>query len=364
VLDAYYSGYDLSPEWLTEYAGHGDLQFLCDTFAFAARPERLKQIRDSRVIAREDVVARFCEELGIAPAATPYPDAEWHFLTRDAAAGTFDGWSMERGYYVKQGFRPGVATSLKLHEIPARAQTGGRTDGWWPSGVDIDPQFLLGIRRLFALIGAILLPVRWLMLTIFRTALWTDRFYRFMGWNQRSMHPTRFARELLGEQPRAPFEVEGTRLTNSLRRCALTLPDGAKALPQQCPGVFAFSISRVTVHCDAVRPDAEGHIRRMFFYPPGFAIIADEMFMAGPHPARLIAWKHEEEQRLALSVYHWVVQTPGAYFEFSCGIDSADRAKEVVPLLRQVVETFRLTDDAAIAGTSADAAPEATATKT
>ena len=41
VLDAYHSGHDLAPEWLTEYPGHGDLKFLCKTFGLSARPQLL-----------------------------------------------------------------------------------------------------------------------------------------------------------------------------------------------------------------------------------------------------------------------------------------------------------------------------------
>ncbi|MDB5323548.1 MAG: hypothetical protein JWN40_5179 [Phycisphaerales bacterium] len=354
VLDAYHSGHDLAPEWLTEYPGHGDLQFLCEMFGLSARPRMLEQIRRSRVIAGEDVVARFCEELGVAPAAVGYGAVEWHFLTRQAV-GTFDGFTMERGYYVKQGFRPGGA-SLKLHEIPARAQGDAGANGWWPP-VEIDPGYLLAILRLSALITAILLPIQWAFVTIFKTASWTDRFYRLMGWNQRSMHPSRFAREFFADASRDAFDVQGERLVNQLRRCEVMIPNDARATPRQCAGVFAFTISKVTVNCDAVRPDAEGHIRRMFFYPQGYAIVADEMFVAGSQPARHIGWKLEHDKR-TMFVNHWIVQTPEAYFEFSCRTDSAERVERILPLMRRVVESFRITQAAITADTSAAAATE------
>jgi hypothetical protein len=358
VLDAYHSGHDLAPEWLTDYTGHGDLSFLCETFGLSARPRMLEQIRRSRVIAREDVVARFCEELGLSPAALGYSEVEWRFLT-DEAKGTYGGFELQRGYYGKRGFRPGCS-SLKLHEVPARAQAGNTTAGWWPGlGMDIDEGYLLGIRRLFALIGAILLPIHWLFFTIFKTASWTDRFYTFMGWNQRSAHPGAFAKELFAEASRAPFVVEGSRLVNPLRGCEITIPTNARPMVRECAGVFAFKIGKIQVQCDAVRPDAEGHIRRMFFYPPGFTIVADDLFTVGPYPARLIGWKMEQEKRL-MFVNHWIVQTPDAFFEFSCGTDRVERAEEILSVMRRVVESFRVSKPISV-DTSAAIAVEPTA---
>jgi hypothetical protein len=346
VLDAYHSGVDFSPEWMKEYAGHGDLQFLCETFDLSARPEKLKQICHSRVIARGDVVARFCEEIGVSPAAAGYEDVEWRFLTREAA-GTFDGFTVSRGYYVKRGFKP-VAASLKLHEIPARAQAA--QEAWWPS-IEIDEGYLLGLRRLFLLISAIATPISWLFYTMFTTAMWTDRFYRFMGWDQRSTHKGKFAEELFSDGQCEPFVVEGPRLVNALRGCEVTLPGQARPAPQQCAGVLAFKLGKVLVHCDAVRPDAEGYIRRMFFYPPGFETVADEMFTVGPHPARHIGWKMDVEKR-SFVAHHWIVQTDRAYFEFSCRTDSAAGAEKILPVVRSVVDSFRLTQ-AITADTSA-----------
>jgi hypothetical protein len=119
--------------------------------------------------------------------------------------------------------------------------------------------------------------------------------------------------------------------------------------------VLAFEIGKVAVHCDAVRPDAEGHIRRMFFYPPGFEVVADQMFMAGPHPARLVGWKFEHKKR-SVFVHHWIVQTPQAYFEFSCSTLSATQTQKVLPTVRSVVESFRLTADTSAAVAAAPTA--------
>jgi hypothetical protein len=354
VLDAYHSGTDFSPEWMKDYAGHGDLQFLCETFGLAARPEKLKQICHSRVIAREDVVARFCEELGVSPAGVAYDDVEWRFLTREAG-GTFDGFTVWRGYFVKRGFRP-VAASLKLHEIPARAQAA--RDAWWPA-VELNQEYLLGLVRLMLLIRAVLLPLTWLFFAMFKTAMWTDRFYRFMGWDQRSTHKGTFAEALFADGQREPFVVEGRRLVNTLRGCEVTIPQRAKPAPQQCVGVFAFKVGKAFVQCDAVRPDAEGYVRRMFFYPPGFEIVADEMFTVGPHPARHVGWKMDEGKR-SFFAHHWIVQTKRAYFEFSCRSNSAAEAEKMLPLVRGVVESFRLTQPLS-ADTSAAVAAAPTA---
>ena len=345
VLDAYHSGSDLSPEWLTDYTGHGDLVFLCETFGLSAQPRMLEQIRRSRVIARGDVVARFCEELGVSPAGTGYEDVEWRFLTSQAN-GTFAGFTLERGYFVKRGFRPGGA-SLKLHEVSARAQGAADATSWWP-GMEIDEGYLLALLRLYALITAIFMPISLLFLTVFKTASWADRLYTFMGWDQPSTHPGTFGRELFDGQSRQPFDVHGQRLVNTLRGCEVTLPKTARPTPRQCRGVLAFKIGKVAVHCDAVRPDAEGHIRRMFFYPPGFEVVADQMFMAGPHPARLVGWKFEHKQK-SIFVHHWIVQTPQAYFEFSCSTLSATQTQKVLPTVRSVVESFRLTADTSAA---------------
>ena len=97
----------------------------------------------------------------------------------------------------------------------------------------------------------------------------------------------------------------------------------------------------------------------MFFYPPGFTIVADDLFTVGPYPARLIGWKMEHENRL-MFVNHWIVQTPDAFFEFSYGTDRQERAEEILPVMRGVVESFRICAPISV-DTSAAIAVEPTA---
>jgi hypothetical protein len=164
-----------------------------------------------------------------------------------------------------------------------------------------------------------------------------------MGWDQPSAHRGRFAEQLFSDGLREPFAVDGQRLLNPLRGCEVTIPKQVKPAPQLCAGVFAFRVGKVLVACDAVRPDAEGHVRRMLFYPPGFEIVADDTFTVGPHPARHVGWKIDLGKR-HMFAHHWIVQTDRAYFEFSCRTDSAQKSEKMLPVVRGVVESFRLTD--------------------
>ena len=367
VLDAYVANYNGAPEWVKEdHPCHGDLKYLCETFALPARPRTLDQIRKSRVIARHDVAARFCDELGVAPAAVAYGDAEWRFLN-EAADGTFGGFRVERGYYVKRGFRP-HASSLRIDQVPTRVDKAGAA--WWPGmSFEIDENYLRAMRRLIALIAAVLTPIAWVLRTLFRTAAWVDALYRRMGWDQPSRHRGAFERELFAGAHASFVVGDGGALRNGLRCVEITMPADAKPLPHECRGAFLFSLGKVRIECDAIRPEADGHVRALFRAPAGFSIAGDESTVAGGFPVRALVWqrdnKDEKESAAGTFVARWIVQTPEAFYDFHCVTDSRELQEKVRTAMRDVLASFRRTSATrAVTGATADTSGAAAAAPT
>jgi hypothetical protein len=374
VLDAYSSMRDHSfVEWLTEHPTYGDLKFLADVFDLSVSRRVLEHVRGSPVMAREGIFGRFCDALGVAPAGVGYAQVERRYLD-ERPPESIAGWRVERGYWAKRGFAPSTSgAGLKLHEIPPRKQHSQRYGAWWPTFGEIGPPGggMVGVLRLFALIGAALRVVGWVIGGIFTSALWADRLYRLMGWDQRSSHAGEFERALMaGARPL--FSQRNDGLRSEAFGCEMRLPAGAKLLDEAGPGACAIRLPKTIVRgkaevwCDVVRAEADAHVRQLFRYPDHFEVVADDAIAVdgGRVPARVVAWEMNEPNLPYLFVTHGVVQISGAFLVLSASVRKDADRQGLESAVRAMIESFSVTraDYAGVnAGKSAEAAAGSTA---
>jgi hypothetical protein len=336
VLDAYNSNpRDYDPEWLTEHPGYGDTKYLIDTMELDARPRTLEMVKRSLVLRRADRFPRFCDALGLAPASLGYALAECRFVDQPVE-GTFDGWSVQRLYFVKRGYAPSTR-KLQLRELGVRP--AARSGLGWSMIADEAAAQFAHMRNLFIAIGMLTWVLGLIFNAIVRAAMATHWLYEKFGLARPAAHRDAFITAL---EARAPEEwkVKDNVVTSEIHDCRVNLPPQCAVVQQSGALVIAHKRKSFLV-CDVVRPDAQTHILRAFRPPQSVEITHDENFCAGGFDARQITWKLEMQPHDQFITY-WLIQTPRAFFEFTLMMCDAKRAEAVTPLGRQIVESFRL----------------------